>query len=328
MCWRATSRVRWRGEEPVYYFTPGFRYFRALERFVFGDTYLGYLSMILGLPFLVLGLFRRFLPASWALVIAVGFVATPVGALFGSSFLFYVKWAARGFADPLGYILLFAGLVTIIPRPQEVDDPPAVSAFAGALLLAAATFVRPNVLLASGVMILGAVLFALHRRKWARALALGVGFATLLVSPLHNWVFGHSSVLFSDNVSQPQTMVMPPSAYGAALIDLLHLDLASRFIVIARSTRSPRGFPAPRDLLRSSRSMWRRWRPCCESASWGARFDPWLRLIALATLLAARHRHLLRQFRTLSSGDLAADRARLDGLAASGGPAVDRPALP
>jgi hypothetical protein len=274
----------WRGEEPVYYFTPGFRYFRALERFVFGDTYLGYLSMILGLPFLVLGLFRRFLPASWALVIAVGFVATPVGALFGSSFLFYVKWAARGFADPLGYILLFAGLVTIIPRPQDVDDPPAVSAFAGALLLAAATFVRPNVLLTSGAMILGAVLFALHRRKWARSLALGLGFATLLVSPLHNWVFGHSSVLFSDNVSQPQTMVMPPSAYGAALIDLLHLDLSSRFVgraihQIASWLSGPSDLRALIPLHVAAVATLLR------VGFWGARFDPWLRLIALATLL-------------------------------------------
>ena len=33
-----------RGNEPVYYFTPGFRYVRALEHVMFGETYLGYLS--------------------------------------------------------------------------------------------------------------------------------------------------------------------------------------------------------------------------------------------------------------------------------------------
>src|SRR5262249_8336742 len=42
-----------RGNEPVYYFTPGFRYVRALEHIVFGETYLGYLSPVLALPFLV-----------------------------------------------------------------------------------------------------------------------------------------------------------------------------------------------------------------------------------------------------------------------------------
>jgi hypothetical protein len=274
----------WRGEEPVYYFTPGFRYFRALERFLFGDTYLGYLSMILWLPFLVLALFRRFLPASWALVVVFAFVATPLGALFGSSFLFYVKWAARGFADPLGYILLFAGLVALIPRPQDIDDPPAASAFAGALLLAAATFVRPNILLTAGAMVPGAVLFALHQRKWARAAALCLGFATLLVSPLHNWVFGHSSVLFSDNVSQPQTMVMPPSAYGAALIDLMHLDLSSSFV--ARAIRQIASWlSGPSDLRILIPLHVAAVATLLRVGFWGSRFDPWLRLVALATLL-------------------------------------------
>jgi hypothetical protein len=204
--------------------------------------------------------------------------------LFGSSFLFYVKWAARGFADPLGYVLLFAGLVALIPRSQDVDDPPAASALAGALLLAAATFVRPNVLLTSGVMVLGAVLFALRRRKWTRVIALGLGFATLLVSPLHNWVFGHSSVLFSDNVSQPQTLVMPPSAYAAALIDLMRFDLSSGFV--GRAIRQIASWlSGPSDLrvliplhVAAVASLLR-------VGFWGSRFDPWLRLVALATLL-------------------------------------------
>src|SRR5207253_5412639 len=88
------------GGEPVFYFTPGLRYLRALEHLIFGETYLGYLSLILLLPFLVLALFRRFLPLDWALAMLAVFVAVPVGVLFGSSLLQYVKWAARGFADP------------------------------------------------------------------------------------------------------------------------------------------------------------------------------------------------------------------------------------
>ena len=78
-----------KGEENVFYFSPGLRYFRALERFVFGDTFLGYLSMILAFPLLVFALFRRFLTPRWALVIVLLFVATPAGALFGSSLFYY-----------------------------------------------------------------------------------------------------------------------------------------------------------------------------------------------------------------------------------------------
>jgi hypothetical protein len=273
-----------RGDESVYYFTPGFRYFSMLGHIVFGETYLGYLSLVLALPFLVFALFRRFLPEKWATVIVLGFVATPVGALFGSAYLYYVKWAARGFADSCGYILLLAGIVTLIPRLDETKAPPVAAGFFGALLIASGTFVRPNIALVAGVMIAGAVLFALWQGRLARAGAILVGFAALLVSPLHNWVFGHSTVLFSDNVSQPQTLVMPPSEYFKALSDIVHLHLASDHVIAAIKKLAwwlsgpgniyvmiPLNAAAVATLVRVG--------------FFGRRFDPWLRVVALGTLL-------------------------------------------
>jgi hypothetical protein len=38
----------------------------------------------------------------------------PVGALFGTSFVDYAKWAARGFADPAAYILFIAALLPLL----------------------------------------------------------------------------------------------------------------------------------------------------------------------------------------------------------------------
>jgi hypothetical protein len=273
-----------RGDEPVYYFTPGFRYVRALEHFAFGETYLGYLSLILALPFLVYALFRRFLPDNWATAVTLGFVATPFGALFGSAFLYYVKWAARGFADPCGYILLLAGMVALIPRPDETEHPPVAPAFFGAMLMALGTFVRPNVALASGVLAAGALLFAARQRAFARAGAILAGFATLAVSPLHNWVFGHSLVPFADIVSQPQTLVMPPSEYFKAANDILHLDLASDHVIaaigkIAWWLSGPGNFYAMIPLNAAAVAT------LVRVGFFGRRFDPWLRLIALATLL-------------------------------------------
>jgi len=273
-----------RGNEPVYYFTPGFRYVRALEHIVFGETYLGYLSLVLALPFLVDALFRRFLPGRWATFVTLAFVATPVGALFGSAFLYYVKWAARGFADPGGYILLLAGMVALIPRADEVDHPPVAPALFGAMLMALGTFVRPNVALASGVIVAGAILFALRQRAFARAGAILAGFATLAVSPLHNWVFGHSTVLFADIVSQPQTLVMPPSEYFKAASDVLHLDLASDHVIaaikkIAWWLSGPGNFYVTIPLNAAAVAT------LVRVGFFGSRFDPWLRLIALATLL-------------------------------------------
>src|SRR5664279_2806449 len=88
-----------RGDESVYWYSPGLRYFRAFEHIVFGETYLGYLSVILALPFIAYAFFRRFLSEQWALVLVILFVAVPLGVLFGTSFLQYEKWASRGLAD-------------------------------------------------------------------------------------------------------------------------------------------------------------------------------------------------------------------------------------
>src|SRR6266516_63353 len=105
------------GGESVFYFTPGLRYLRVAEHIFFGETYLGYLSLILLLPFLVFALTRRFLPLTWAIALTLMFAAIPVGVGFGSSLLQYVKWAARGFADPAAYILFLSGFVLLLgPR--------------------------------------------------------------------------------------------------------------------------------------------------------------------------------------------------------------------
>ncbi len=66
-----------KGVEPVFYFTPGLRYLRAAEHLIFGESYLGYLSLVLLLPFLVFALFRRFLPLRWALALTLVFAAVP-----------------------------------------------------------------------------------------------------------------------------------------------------------------------------------------------------------------------------------------------------------
>jgi hypothetical protein len=104
------------GGEAVFYFTPGMRYLRAAEHVVFGETYLGYLSLILLLPFLVFALARRFLPLSWAIALTLIFAAIPLGVGFGSSLLQYVKWAARGFADPAAYVLFLGAFVLLLGR--------------------------------------------------------------------------------------------------------------------------------------------------------------------------------------------------------------------
>jgi hypothetical protein len=271
-----------RGEEPVYVFTPALRYFRALELFVFGDTFLGYLSAMLALPFLVFALFRRFLPVTWALAFILLFVFTPIGVLFGSSYTLYVKAASRGYADALAFVALLAAVVVMVPRSGEYLRP-AAAAGAG-LLLALAALTRPNLVLAIGVVLAGAGYFALRDRQFRSIAALCLGFAPILLSPLHNWVFGQSLVPFSDNVIRPETMRMLPTDYLWALWELLRLDLAGPHVgrairQLADWLSGPSEFIAMIPVHAVAIAILLR------VGLFGRRFDPWLRVIALAALM-------------------------------------------
>ena len=200
------------GETVFYYGGPGLRYFRALEHLVFGETYLGYLTLLLLLPLVVYGLFRRFLPGQWPLASALVFIAIPLGALFGTTFFQYAQWASRGFADPAAYIFFAAGLAALLRAGER-----AFAAFFAALLFALAVFMKPIIAPAAAAMLGGAGLAALWQKQWPRLVGLVLGFLPVFSMALHNWVFGHVFVLFSANSGNADLLVMPPSAWLAAL---------------------------------------------------------------------------------------------------------------
>jgi hypothetical protein len=271
-----------RGGESVYYYGgPGLRYFRALEHIVFGESYLGYLSLILLLPFVVLGLFRRFLPENWALALALIFVAVPVGALFGTTFAQYVKWAARGFADSAAYIFFFCGLLPILRARGRGEDATWFSAVFGALLLALGICMKPIIAPACAVVLGGAGLAALYHRQWARLAGLCIGFLPVFSMALHNWVFGHVFVLFSSNSGDANLLVMPPSAYVAAVRELAHLDFSGLARVLAQLAHwlsGPAESYATIPLNAAGVAI------LVYVVVRGRGFDPWLRLIAGAAL--------------------------------------------
>ena len=271
------------GEKVFYYGGPGLRYFRALEHIAFGESYLGYLSLILLLPFLAYGLFRRFLPEIWSLTLILLFVAIPLGMLFGTSFAHYVKWAARGFADPAAYILFIAGLLPIVGAKALGPQGRFTPAFFGALLLALGICMKPIIAPAVAVMLGGAGLVALYRRQWPRLAGLCIGFLPVFSMALHNWVYGHVFVLFSTNAAASDLLVMPPSAYAAVMRELLSLDFGGGYAMraltqVANWLSGPAESYATVPLNAAGVAI------LIYVVARGRQFDPWLRLIGASAL--------------------------------------------
>jgi hypothetical protein len=288
------------GEEKVFYFTPGLRYLRAVEHLIFGETYLGYLSLILMLPFVVFAVFRRFLTARIALALTLIFIAMPLGALFGSTFYLYVKWAARGFADPAGATFFLAGLAVLAGRTPAGPDARFAPAFGAGLLFALALFMRPNLSPGAAVLLGGAGVAALWRGEFRRLGGLCLGFAPVLSMALHNWYFGGVFVLFTTSAAIPEVLSMPPSAYVAALGELWRWDFAGGAVAraglqIARWLTGPTESFVMTPVHAAAIVVLMR-------VALARRYDPWLRLTAWGTvaqhgtafffLYAARYHHL------------------------------------
>lgn len=269
------------GEKVFYYGGPGLRYFRALEHIFFGESYLGYLTLVLLFPFLVYRLFQRFLSERWSLALILIFVAIPIGTLFGTSFVQYEQWASRGFADPAAYIFFIAGIMPIVGKIGERRT--FLSAFSGALLLALGIFMKPIIAPAAAVLLAGAGIAALSLRQWPRLAGLCVGFLPVFSMALHNWVYGHVFVLFSSNAQDSDLLVMPPSAYVAAARELVTLNLTGgelrHFIMqITHWLSGPAESSATIPLNAAGIAI------LLFVVIRGHQFDPWLRLIGASAL--------------------------------------------
>jgi len=235
------------------------------------------------------------LPEPWPLALILIFVAIPIGTLFGTSFVQYEQWASRGFADPAAYILFVAGLVLVVPSPSDADQK-FWRAFFGALLLALGIFMKPIVAPAAAVLLGGAGIAALYWRQWARLAGLCIGFIPVFSMALHNWVYGHVFVLFSNNSEHAAVLVMPPSAYVAAAHELVTLQLNGEHLrrlvfQLGQWLSGPAESYATIPLNAAGVAI------VIYVVVRGRQFDPWLRLIGGAALA----QHIVALFYTAAT---------------------------
>jgi len=231
----------------------------------------------------VLAMFRRFLPESWGLPLTFIFAAIPIGMLFGSSLVQYVKWAARGFADPAAYVFFLAGFVLLIGRTQDGPGNRYGAAFGSGFLFALALFVRPNIVPAVALLLGGAGAAALWQRQYRRVTGLALGFLTVVGVPLHNWIYGGVFVPITTTAAHPGALVMPPATYLSAVSELMHLDFAGAYV--RRALEQIGGWLAgPSEHVATAPLNAAALLVLVRVALWPQR-DGWLRLTAWATLV-------------------------------------------
>lgn len=202
--WRAALE----GGETVFYFMPGYRYLRALEMSVFGDS--GMLSWLL----LVLTPMAVFLLAGRLSNAWIAFLCT-LALLLNYSYAESVANYSESVSYPVALLGLLVGLHALTGKLRRD------CLFFAALLLAVAVLLRPNLLPASGLF-LAYLGWCQSRHHWLSAgVALVLGFAPTLLLLLHNLSFGGEFVLLTRASDIPENLLAPPSLYLEALGDLL-----------------------------------------------------------------------------------------------------------
>ena len=184
------------GTEPVYWFTPGTRYVRMLEKLVFGDTNHLFALIVPCVLIVVFYLMRHFIGTRWAWVVTAIVCVLPVENI---SYLQYIANAKLGYGEAIGGGLFLLGLVLLLrtqPAWGGTDRNLAWTWVAGAAL-AASMFIRPNFAFAV-VWVAGAHTWASWKRRDVPAiLSLAGGLGLALWMPLHNWFYGGEFHLIS-----------------------------------------------------------------------------------------------------------------------------------
>lgn len=194
------------GLEPVYWFTPGMRYFRAVEKVVFGDTNFGYTAFLASFPWIIYLILNHLCGIRWAWIGTFVFLILPASFSFAQ----YIYFALLGYSEPIGSGLFFIGLLLFLKsQPQWGGSGDRWLAFVGGGCLAASMFVRPNFALAVPLLGIFFMYASWRSRDFPLMLSAAAGLAFALWLPFHNYVYGHVFVLISASGSSVSVPLSP-----------------------------------------------------------------------------------------------------------------------
>ena len=216
-----------RGFEDVYWFTPGSRYVRMVEKLIFGDTNLLFALAVASAPIVVFQLIRQLAGTRWAWAVTVAFCFMPAGNL---SFLEYLANAKLGYGEAIAGVLFFTALALVLSHlPRSANQSPSPALTCAGVALAASMFIRPNFALA--VVWLAAYFTWVSSKQKAvwPVIALGLGLALALWMPFHNWYYGHEFFLIAKS-GTAYSLVLRPGDYASAAWDVLRGDFHTKTV--------------------------------------------------------------------------------------------------
>ena len=213
-----------RGVESVFYFPSSLRFFWAINKILFGETFFGYLMIAYLYPIVLFFIFKYLFGTKWSVFLTFTVVLTRLFEGYALSVINLVQHINQGDAEPLSIFFLFASLLIylkIINGSIKFDSKFYNFLFGYSLFLSVS--LRPNYLPTVLIFILALIFYNFHYHKNIKSLLfIGLGFLSFLLIPFHNYYYGGSYVLLSSGAHH--NMLAPISLYYSAFVDLIHLN--------------------------------------------------------------------------------------------------------
>ena len=208
-----------RGSEDVFFFMPGFRYVRALEMAVFGDS--AFLAMItlLAMPYLLFAVARE----------AFG-LRTAVTAIPCAWLAFYlhstkITAMAEGVAYPLALCAVLVAGRAFSASVRDNDRWRWIGLTA--LLLALVSLLRPNMGIAAVLALMTCLWFSAPEHRLRHAVVSAICFAPVGLLLAHNLAFSNRFVLATTAADHETAIYTAPATYARAITSLLTLKFDS-----------------------------------------------------------------------------------------------------
>lgn len=178
-----------RAGEDIYNFTPGIRYFFALQSIIFGEYMYGYILIALFLPLIIFKILKFFIHEKVAFIFIMSFLFFPIFERYGFGYFNYIRELVRSHSEVLGIFLFLTGYLIYLR-----DHNNKLSIYFSGFLFALSGIVRPDYILAIAILWLY-ISFNLLNKRLILFFTFNIGVLIILILPLHNFYFGNEFVL-------------------------------------------------------------------------------------------------------------------------------------
>ena len=217
-----------RGGEDVFWNTPGFRYFRAIEKLFFGDTNFGYLAVALLFPYIVFGFLENFISKKLAfcstLFFMLGYLPFNILANLGVTYYIYLMVARGGWPEVLAFSAVLGGLTLALRYGNSRNGGYLWYGSLAHFLFFITVFMRPQFCVTALIAVLYFAFRAFKRGMIKEVFFTWIAFAPVLFPLVHNYYFGGKICLFTGFIHQ--SIAVPPSTYLNAGKELLSLNFS------------------------------------------------------------------------------------------------------